>query len=107
MIGSALTLIHADNWFRRSCGLLFRAKLKNDELLWLQPCKAVHTVGMRYSITLFYLDDDCNVIEVLREIKPNRFSINLQAASVVETLASAQLTAAQIEATIQLFRDSR
>jgi uncharacterized membrane protein (UPF0127 family) len=107
MIESKLTLIHANNWFQRSCGLLFRAKLKSDEVLWLQPCKAVHTVGMRYSIALFYLDGHHNVIEVIQEIKPFRFSIHPRAASVVETLASAQLTTAEVEATIQLFCGSR
>ena len=87
--------------------MLFRAKLKSDEILWLQPCKAVHTIGMRYSISLFYLDRHHKVIEMIKEIKPYRFSIHPQAMSVVETLASAQLTVAQVEITIELFLDRR
>ena len=106
-MGSKLTLIHADTWYRRGCGLLFRAQLKSDELLWLQPCKAVHTVGMRYSIALFYLDAQHKVIEVVQEIKPFRFSMNPQAVSVVETLASPTFKADDIEVTIQLFLSRR
>ena len=101
------TLIHADSFFSRACGLLFRTKLKSNELFWLRRCKAVHTVGMQYPIAVYFLDQDHKVIRVIRDLKPFRLAWIQQAVSVVETLASAELTAEDIELAIQLFLDRR
>jgi len=106
-MNGTLTLIHADNFFSRACGLLFRKKLKNNEFLWLRSCSAIHTVGMRYAIDVYFLDQDHLVKRVIRDLRPFRFAWNTQAVSVVETLASVKLRADDIESAIQLFLDSR
>ena len=107
MIHKQLELIHADSLLKRACGLLFKAKLKSNEIIWLRSCNAIHTVGMRYSISLFYLNSHHKVIDLIQEIKPFSFSANPRAESVVETLAYTELTAEDIESTIELFLGSR
>jgi len=47
---------YADTWLSRLVGLLADSSLKKHEALWLSPCKSVHTIGMRFSIDVVFLD---------------------------------------------------
>lgn len=82
-----LVISRAETWFDRAAGLLFKTKLKKHEGLWIQSCNAIHTVGMRYPIALFFLDKNNHVIRYETSIRPFRFVWQYSACSVVETLA--------------------
>lgn len=69
----------------RLFGLLFRRRLQHDEALFIVPCKSVHTIGMRYSIDLIYLDKDMQIIKLVKNLKPFRFSACHSAYGVIET----------------------
>ncbi len=101
-----INLMCADHWFARAAGLIFRKKLKKNEVLWLLPCNAVHSIGMRYCIALYFLDQHHNVIQVISSLKPFRFAWCRQAVSVVETLATDKLTPNEIELAIKLWLDN-
>lgn len=102
---SDINVMRADRWLARAAGLIFRKKLKKKEVLWLLPCNAVHTIGMRYCIALYFLDQHHNVIRVISSLKPFRFAWCRQAVSVVETLATDKLTARDMELAIKLWLD--
>lgn len=55
----------------RMRGLRGRPRLLPGEALLIPNCRAVHTFGMRFPITVAYLDRDCRVLEVVR-MRPNR-----------------------------------
>ncbi|WP_409529258.1 DUF192 domain-containing protein [Zwartia sp.] len=76
----------ADSWFTRAGGLLMRPALKDQELLWLRPCRSIHTFGMRYPIAVFFIDCHLRVIDVIPNLSPNRIAFNRRAYSVVETI---------------------
>ena len=98
----SLKVIIADGWVMRAAGLLFRPKLRHREMLWIRSCRAVHSFGMRYPITLYFLDARHKVILVVPNFKPFRLSWCQDAESVVETLFSDQLNASEIEQAIKL-----
>ena len=102
---SDINVMRADRWLARAAGLIFRKKLKKKEVLWLLPCNAVHTIGMRYRIALYFLDQHYKVIRVVSHLKPFRFAWCRQAVSVVETLATDNLTPKEIERAIKLWLD--
>jgi uncharacterized membrane protein (UPF0127 family) len=52
----ATSLELADSGSRRNKGLLGRQGLAPGEGLWIVPCEAVHTFGMKFPIDLVYLD---------------------------------------------------
>jgi len=79
-----MRLMIADTWFARAGGLLVRPVLKEQELLWLRPCWAIHTFGMRYAIAVFFVDRDLRVIDLIPKLQPNRMAYNKDACSVVE-----------------------
>jgi uncharacterized membrane protein (UPF0127 family) len=84
--GAAVNIIKASTWLSRAGGLLVRPTLKKGEVLWLTPCNAIHTFGMRYPIAVFFLDQQGQVIKVRPSVIPNRIAYCLSAHSVCEML---------------------
>ena len=84
----------ADHGARRRKGLLGRDQLEAEEGLWIYPCEAVHTVGMRFPIDLIYLDRDKCVRKTRSNVPPLRLSACFSAHSVIE-LASGTITRTQ------------
>ena len=66
-------------------GLLGRPSIEWGEGLWLVPCRAVHSIGMRFPIDLVFVGLDENVIHLQESLRPFHFSkICLDARSVLE-----------------------
>lgn len=77
----------ADHGAKRRKGLLGRYSLPPGEGLWILPCEAVHTFGMRFPIDLIYLDRELRVRKVRSNVRPWRLSACLFAHSVLELAA--------------------
>jgi uncharacterized membrane protein (UPF0127 family) len=84
----------ADSGAKRRKGLLGRETLAAGEGLWIVPCEAIHTFGMRFPIDLLYLDRDKQVKKVRHGVPPWRLSACLSAHSVLE-LASGSIRRTQ------------
>jgi uncharacterized membrane protein (UPF0127 family) len=82
-----LTLLRAHTVFSRALGLLGQRAIEPRQALWLMPCFAVHTVGMRFSIGVFFIDKRGRVVKTIARLKPNRLAACWLATSVVETVA--------------------
>ncbi|MBV7482552.1 DUF192 domain-containing protein [Bordetella sp. BOR01] len=66
-------------------GLLCRARAPGPRTgLWLSPCWAIHTLGMRYGIDAAFVDRNGCVLRLVRNLRPGRLAICPGAASVVE-----------------------
>jgi hypothetical protein len=74
----------AGNGEKRRRGLLGRDRLSFGEGLWIIPCEAVHTIGMRFPIDLVYLDRAHRIKKVRTGVSPWRLSACLSAHSVLE-----------------------
>ncbi len=62
-----------------------RSDFGNGSGLWIVPCRGVHTLGMRFSIDVLYLDRHSAVIHIEQGLRPWRFApVKLRAASVLE-----------------------
>ncbi|MGC1294638.1 MAG: DUF192 domain-containing protein [Alloacidobacterium sp.] len=84
----------ADRGAKRRKGLLGRDNLPDGEGLWILPCEAVHTFGMRFAIDLVYLDRNNRVRKTRSDVPPSRLSACLTAHSVIE-LASGTISRTQ------------
>jgi uncharacterized protein len=71
----------------RRRGLLGRDSLAPTEGLMLAPCKAVHTVGMRFPIDVVFIDGDGKAVRVVRELAPWRIAMSARARAVIELAA--------------------
>ncbi len=74
----------ADSSAKRRTGLLKHERPEPGAGLWIAPCEAVHSFGMRFAIDVVYLDRKKKVRKVRREMVPKRLSACLTAHSVLE-----------------------
>ncbi|MFQ6111685.1 MAG: DUF192 domain-containing protein [Nitrospinota bacterium] len=65
-------VLQAGTFFERLRGLLGRSGLATGEALLLDPCRAVHTAGMRFPIDILFLDRSGRVVGVAQRVPPNR-----------------------------------
>ncbi|MDR3725636.1 MAG: DUF192 domain-containing protein [Terracidiphilus sp.] len=68
----------------RRKGLLGRLLLSSGEGLWIIPCESVHTLFMRFSIDLVYLDCKRRIRKLRSNVVPWRLSACISAHSVLE-----------------------
>ncbi len=86
----------ADRRSSRNKGLLGRDQLAAGCGLWIVPCRAIHTIGMRFAIDVLYLGSDHRVRRICHSIPPWRLSGCILAHSVIE-LAAGTLASSRIE----------
>ncbi len=84
---NSLTLVPAEDFRSRLVGLIGRRSLDPGVGLWLRPCDAVHTVGLRFEIDVVFVDAAGRVKRVDECVRPWRVRICLGAHSVVELAA--------------------
>lgn len=84
---ASLNIRHAETFVARLFGLLARARLREDEALFLAPCSSVHTVGMRYSIDVAFVDRSGRVLKLIENLKPLRAAWCFGAYGAVELMA--------------------
>lgn len=58
----------------RARGLLGRSGLAPGQGMWLAPCSAIHTVGMRFAIDIVFLDRTSRVAKVCHTVAPYRMA---------------------------------
>ncbi len=70
---------------QRMKGLLGTRSLPKGGGLWITPCRAIHTIGMRYEIDVLFLDHRGKVVGLRRQFPRNRISTTyLRANGVLE-----------------------
>lgn len=72
------------NFFSRATGLLRRQPLAHRDALWLKPCRAIHTFGMREPLSVLFLNANNEPLQWIFKAKPNRVYRVRGAASVIE-----------------------
>ena len=81
----------ANRPWARMRGLIGRASLQPNEGLLLIGTKGIHTIGMRFSIDVLFLNADGWVIHEIRALKPFRLSPYVKNATMVIELPAGVL----------------
>lgn len=77
----------ADSHWTRLKGLLGTREdgFRFGKGLWIIPCHGVHTLAMRYTIDVVYLDEQQTVVHVEENVRPWRVTpVRMDAATVLE-----------------------
>jgi protein-S-isoprenylcysteine O-methyltransferase Ste14/uncharacterized membrane protein (UPF0127 family) len=83
----------AHTHWTRLRGLLGTSGLEPGGGLWLQPCRQVHMIGMRYPIDVAFLDDELQVVQTVADLRPGTISPKVVRATSVLELRSGRLAA--------------
>jgi uncharacterized protein len=86
-LADGLRIALAASWRARLRGLAGLAALPAGVGLELPRCRSVHTLGMRFSLDLVWLDGEGAVVRVDRGVAPLRLRSCRRARSVVEVAA--------------------
>lgn len=73
----------------RRKGLLDFEELPSGFGLWIAPCEAIHTFGMKVALDALFLDKGFRVRKAIQNLSPRRFSVCVSASSVLEIEAGA------------------
>jgi uncharacterized membrane protein (UPF0127 family) len=73
----------------RKQGLLGMQRLQSGAGLWIAPCEAIHTFGMKISLDVIFLDRDLRVKKLVNDLRPRRLAVSFSAYSVLEIEAGA------------------
>jgi len=82
---------------RRLRHLTLRRKFPIGVALWLSPCRAIHTLGLRFPIDAIFLDDKLRVIETRECIPPGSLVRPVPRASSVVELPAGTVRASGTE----------
>lgn len=77
----------AERSWDRMRGLLGRAPLAAGEALVIDPCSSIHTVGMRYTLDIVFMDAGERILKLCRHVVPLRAAAAWGAHHVVEMAA--------------------
>lgn len=75
---------HAVTFFERFIGLLGRPRVRADEGLWIERCSAIHTIGMRATIDVVFVDSNSCVVATHSNVRT--FSLALTCARAKHTI---------------------
>lgn len=64
----------ADTFAARLAGLLFSPPLAPGEGLLIEPCSAIHMLGMKFAIDAIFIDRNSRVVAVVDSIAPGQLS---------------------------------
>jgi len=90
LLGDSIEI--ADTSSKRRTGLLKHASLAKGQGIWIVPCEAVHTWGMKFSIDVLFLNKKRKVLKVRKDMGRRRMAVCFTAYSVLE-LPAGTLTA--------------
>lgn len=81
---------HARGFIAQGVGLLGRRDLRSGEGLWLEGSGYVHTLGMRFTLDILFLDKNLEAVGWDSQVSPNRLMIGYKGAkSAIEMAAGA------------------
>ena len=69
------TQVHrCDSFLARLSGMLGKPKPGPLEAYWLIPCNSIHTLGMGYSLDVYFLSRENRVVKALTDVLKNRLT---------------------------------
>lgn len=75
----------ADSFWSRFRGLLGRPCLMPGEGLWLKPCQQVHMMGMKFPLSVWFIDKAGLVCTLIDDLGPWKISPRIRnASSIIE-----------------------
>ena len=79
------------SFLHRAVGLLARTNLRPDEGVWITSCRAIHTLGMRVTIDVIFVDRNGEVVGLEPNVVPNRVAVSCRGARGVVELGAGAL----------------
>ncbi|MGE5421747.1 MAG: DUF192 domain-containing protein [Ignavibacteriales bacterium] len=83
----------ANNFFSRFKGWMGK-ELSTGSAILIHPCASVHTCFMRQSIDVAFINKDGNVVKLIEDMQPWKFSAWIRGAAAVIEMPSGEAASA-------------
>ena len=84
-ITTVLNIFVADTFVERLLGYMFRKKPHKQAIIF-EPCNSMHTFFMKFNIDVLFLDENMEVIKMVKNLRPGKMIMPvIGAKSVLET----------------------
>ena len=93
----AENVVFANTPVKRLKGLLGNQSLLDGQALIIKPCNCVHTLFMRFSIDILFVDKNNKVIKAREQLVPFRFSKLYWKSQIVVELPCGKLKSTQTQ----------
>jgi len=70
--GCRATVGIADTWIKRLHGFKKKGLSRSVEGVVIHPCSSIHTIGMKFDIDVYFLDQKLRVLRVYPSVGPYR-----------------------------------
>ncbi|MCK4236230.1 MAG: DUF192 domain-containing protein [Candidatus Krumholzibacteria bacterium] len=70
----AKTLLTLNAHFHKTLRFLNREGIPDQCALWITPCHAIYTIGMKKPVDIVFLDREGRIVKMLRNFPPNCFA---------------------------------
>jgi len=87
--------------FRKTLSHINSHGIPRGYALWISPCSAIYTVGMKKPVDIIFLDKDGRIVKIFRNFPPDCF-----AASVPEAVGALELPANRLKETKSFLGDT-
>jgi hypothetical protein len=86
------TVEKTESWWAKGWGVLGRRALPAGEGLWLPGVASVHTLGVRFTLDLLFLNEEFQAVKVAMETPPGRWLVRAPGACHTVELGAGTLT---------------
>lgn len=90
------SVVIASGFIDKLTGLLGRQSIEVDEAMLLCPCSSVHTIAMRFTIDVVFLNSKFEIVKLVSGLKPNRMAGSSKARQVLE-IAEGQIAVLELK----------
>ncbi len=90
-------LVFANTPIKRIKGLLGNKSLLDGQALIIKPCNCIHTLFMRFSIDVLFVDKNNKIVKALGQLAPFRFSKLYWKSKTVVELPCGKLNSTQTQ----------
>ena len=84
--------LRTETMLERIRGLLGRPALQPGQCLLIEPCSAVHAIGMTYPLDLVFLNSAGRIMKLVHRLRPWRMAVCAGARMVLELPAGSIVT---------------
>jgi hypothetical protein len=79
-------VIVASSFSKKLFGLITGPELDDNTCFLIENCSSIHTVGMKYSLDIIFLNEHGNIIRIFEKMPPFRFTPFIKNAKKVVEL---------------------
>lgn len=96
-------VVSANSFTERLVGLIGRRSMDINETLWISQCNWIHTLFMRFSIDVIFVDDQLIVCDIKQNIRPWKLSSPVFKAQSVFEFSAGTISSKKVNIGDQLY----